>query len=73
MYLQEPLEKKELMKLFREEFDCNSKTIERRLKELIDVGTVLTDEKGSHFTLDKHFKDRKITYYLKPSNNNTFS
>ena len=58
------MERQELFKLLRQALDCKERTIETRLKELIDAGTVISDG-TENYSLDKRFENRKISYYLK--------
>jgi len=64
--LTEPLDRKDMFRILKEEFGCKERTIEMRLREIIELGTVITDEKGGDFTCAKRYENRKMTYYLKP-------
>jgi len=61
-----PMERAELIEILTSAFDCKARTIETRLKELIDAGTVIEDSQNNKFNLAKELKGHKIIYSLKP-------
>lgn len=66
VFLEEPLEKQKLIRLLKNEFDCKDRTIETRLKEIMECNTVLEDKEGNQFTFAKRFENRQLMCFLKP-------
>jgi len=66
VFLEEPLEKKKLITLLKDEFECKDRTVETRLKEIMELNTVIEDKKGNQYTFAKRFENRQVMCFLKP-------
>lgn len=66
--LSEPTPNKTLIEMLSTEFDCSSKIIRRRLKDILDKQLELTDEQNNRFQLTKKQQGKEIIYALQALN-----
>ncbi len=64
--LDEPMQQSDLVELLMKDFDAGKRTIEERLKEIINGDTGFHDKAGKTCRLAKEAEGRKVFYTLKP-------
>lgn len=64
--LDEPMKSGELIELLMKDFDAGKRTIEERLKEIIEGDTGFHNSTGNPCRLVKGQEGRKVFYFLKP-------
>lgn len=62
----EPMKSGELIALLMKDFDAGQRTIEGRLKEIIDGNTGFQNNEGKSCRLVKEQEGRNVFYTLKP-------
>ncbi|POY34664.1 hypothetical protein C3K47_19135 [Solitalea longa] len=62
--LSEPMSKKQLFDLLAEEFDCKPRTLENRIKQIIQIPITIIGANGCFYRLCKDHGKGGITYFL---------
>ncbi|POY34697.1 hypothetical protein C3K47_18855 [Solitalea longa] len=61
----EPMSKQTLFDLLTEEFDCKPRTLENRIKQIMQIPITLIGQNGAFCTLCKRQESKEISYLLK--------
>jgi len=62
--LTEPTSKGELFEMLKKEMKCSNRTLEDRMKEIIESKFVFNDANGSPCILEKKLEDKKVIFFL---------
>lgn len=70
LFLNKPLKRKELIEKLSSEMECKDRTIEIRLKTIMDKKLAIPDENGVVMHLAKQLEGKETIYYLAETKNN---
>ncbi|POY36983.1 hypothetical protein C3K47_07940 [Solitalea longa] len=63
--LVEPMSKQTLFDILAEEFDCKPRTLENRIKQIMQVPITIVNENGEFLILCKRQEKKEVLYFLK--------